>query len=286
MTRTRASVRFTKAAAIVSAGLLAGGAVVTAPNLAAEERGRGSVRHSTAAERSKDTTGPRGQGKVTTPERRAATRVTTRRSTRAGVRRGYRAGRHAAWHDARRHYRRWRRVTGLFRLGVYLATRPPKTTTVVVTGTTYYYSGGVYFVQSGSGYVVVAPPPGAVVYAVPTATTLVYVGTTRYFYYGGTFYVMSTKPAEQPPPPDPSAAAAPSGEGEQTLADVPMTDDEENYAVVAPPPGATVPYMPDEADETTVNGKTYYVHDDTYYQPFSSGGDTIYMVVENPRRQA
>jgi hypothetical protein len=273
--------------AIVSAGLLAGGALVIAPELFAEEPGRGSVRHSTAAGRAKATPGPGAAGKVTTPERRAAARATTRQSARAGARRGYRAGyrhgRHAAWHDARRDYRRWRTVTGLFRLGVYLATRPPRTTTVVVTGTTYYYSGGAFFVQSGNGYVVVAPPPGAVVYAVPTATTVVYVGTTPCYYYGGTFYVTSTKPAEQPPPPEP--AAAPSDEGEQTLADVPMTDGEGSYEVVAPPPGATVPYVPEEATETTVNGTTYYVHDDTYYQPFSSGGDTIYMVVEDPRRQ-
>ena len=286
MNANRASVRATKAMSIVGAGLLAGGALTIAPDLAAEERGRGSVRHSTAA--GKAATGRGTKKKVTTPERRSAKRTTTRRSTRAGTSRGYRTGyrrgRHAGWHDARRSYRRWRRVTGLFKLGVYLATRPPRTTTVVVTGTTYYYSGGVYLVQSGSGYVVVAPPPGAVVYAVPTVTTVVYVETTPYYYYGGTFYVTSTQPAEQPPPPDP--AAAPSAEGEQTLADVPMTDDEGSYVVVAPPPGATVPYVPDEADETNVNGKTYYVHDDTYYQPFSSEGDTIYMVVEDPRRQA
>ena len=49
-------------------------------------------------------------------------------------------------------------------------------------------------------------------------------------------------------------------------------------------PPAGYPYLPDEATETTVNGKVFYVHDDTYYQPFSRGGDTIYMVVEDPRR--
>lgn len=283
MTRTRGSKSAARAVALTGAGLLAAGALLTLPVPALAEtararpygknhaRNHGSIRHSTSH------------------HHRAATRTTARRSYRAGRRRGYRAGyrhgRHAAWHDAWRDYRRWRWVTGLFRLGVYLATRPPQTTTVVVTGTTYYYSGGVYFVQSGSGYTVVAPPSGAVVYAVPAATTVVYVGSTPY-YYGGTFYSTSTQPAEPPPPADTSGEAAPAGEGDQELADVPMTDDENSYEVVAPPPGATVPYVPDEATETTVNGKTYFVYDDTYYKPFSSEGETIYMVVEDPRRQA
>ena len=62
-----------------------------------------------------------------------------------------------------------------------------------------------------------------------------------------------------------------------------MTDDDENYEVVAPPVGATVPYIPDEADEETINGKAYFVDDGTYYRPFASDGETIYMVVEDPR---
>ena len=65
-----------------------------------------------------------------------------------------------------------------------------------------------------------------------------------------------------------------------------MTDDEENYKVVAPPVGATVPYVPEEANEKTVKGKTYLVYEGTYYQPFSSDGDTIYMVVEDPQKKA
>jgi len=172
---------------------------------------------------------------------------------------------------------------------VYLATRPKTSTTVVVTGTTYYYAGGVYYVSSGSGYVIVASPPGAVVYSVPTATTVVYVGATPYYYYGGTYYVHTTAPAPQPPPPTTvnvnvnvttteaaSDAVAPPE-------DPPMIEGDENYEVVAPPVGATVPYLPDEADEKTVNGKKYFVYEGTYYQPFASEDDTVYMVVEDPR---
>ncbi len=61
-----------------------------------------------------------------------------------------------------------------------------------------------------------------------------------------------------------------------------MTADDHNYEVVAPPTGATVPYVPDEADEKTIGGTTYMVYEGTYYRPFVSEGETIYMVVEDP----
>jgi len=62
-----------------------------------------------------------------------------------------------------------------------------------------------------------------------------------------------------------------------------MIEDDQNYKVVAPPVGATVPYVPDESSEETVNGNTYFVYENTYYRPFASNGETIYMVVEDPR---
>ena len=61
-----------------------------------------------------------------------------------------------------------------------------------------------------------------------------------------------------------------------------MTDEDYNYEVVAPPPGATVPYLPEEADEQRIADKTYFLYDGTYYKPFASDGETIYMVVEDP----
>jgi hypothetical protein len=175
---------------------------------------------------------------------------------------------------------------GLIRLGAYIATRPRYTTTVVVTGTTYYYAGGVYYVPSGMGYVVVSAPPSAVVYAVPTATTVVYVGSTPYYYYGGTYYVATPQPAPQPQTTNVNVNvkvdAAGGSEGD-AADEPPMTTDDHNYEVVAPPVGATVPYLPDEAEEKTVAGKTYFVYDETYYRPFASDGETIYMVVEDPK---
>ena len=58
---------------------------------------------------------------------------------------------------------------------------------------------------------------------------------------------------------------------------------EPNYKVVDPPAGVTVPYLPDDAKETKIDGDEYFVVGDTYYQEFSNGGKTIYMVVENPK---
>ena len=182
-----------------------------------------------------------------------------------------------------------RTVNSLIRLGAAYAMQPKSSTTVVVTGTSYYYAGGVFYVQSGSSYVVTAAPPGAVIYAVPTATTVVYVGSTPYHYYGGTYYVATAAPAQQPAAPPPATnvnvnvTVDSSGGGKAPPEPPPMTEDDQNYEVVAPPVGATVPYVPDEATEETVNGKKYFVYGGSYYRPFASDGETIYMVVEDPR---
>jgi len=173
---------------------------------------------------------------------------------------------------------------------------------VVVTGRTYYYAGGVYYTQQGTQYVVVASPPGAVVYGVPTATTVVYVGETPYYYYGGTYYVATNKPAEKPDTTEINVnvnvttgddgekelqtitSTATTADGKEVeLPPVPLND-EQNYEVVQPPVGVTVPYLPDSAQEESVGGKKYMVNEGTYYRPFASDGDTIYMVVEDPNK--
>ena len=184
---------------------------------------------------------------------------------------------------------RFATVNHLIRAGTYWATRPRTSTTVVVSGSSYYYWGGMYYVSSGSGYVVVSPPPTAVVYAIPVAATPVYVGSAPYYYYGGTYYVPTTKPADAPKETETTvnvnvSADASSGEMKSETMDAPeMTQDDSNYEVVAPPVGATVPYLPDEAKEETVAGKKYFVFEGTYYRPFASDGETIYMIVEDPK---
>ncbi len=131
----------------------------------------------------------------------------------------------------------------------------------------------------------------------PASTTVVYVGSTPYYYYGGTYYVVTAAPAQKPPPQ--AAQAVPQATGGATASAGPQTaeaaaeeappmterDDGKNYKVVKAPVGATVPYLPDEAKEQTVKGKKYFHHQGTYYRPFSSEGETIYMVVEDPTKK-
>jgi hypothetical protein len=159
----------------------------------------------------------------------------------------------------------------------------------VVSGASYYYWGGMYYTPSGSGYVVVSPPPAAVVYAIPVTATPVPVGSKVYYYYGGTYYVPTTKPADKPKETETtvnvnvSADASATKTKPEKMEAPEMTKDDSNYEVVVPPVGATVPYLPDEAKEETVGGKKYFVDKKTYYRPFSSDGETIYMVVEDPK---
>ena len=47
-----------------------------------------------------------------------------------------------------------------------------------------------------------------------------------------------------------------------------------------------MPYLPDDADEEKVEGEKYFVYDGTYYRPFASDGDTVCMVVEDPKKRA
>jgi hypothetical protein len=161
----------------------------------------------------------------------------------------------------------------------------------VVSGTSYYYWGGMYYASSGSGYVVVSPPPAAVVYAIPVTATPVHVGSTVYYYYGGTYYSPTTKSADKPKGTETTvnvnvSSDASGGETKPATMDAPeMTQDDSNYEVVAPPVGATVPYLPDEAKEETVGDKKYFVYEGAYYRPFASDDETIYMIVENPKIQ-
>ena len=278
-----------RAIALVSAVSLLMTALFTVPGLSADQRG--SVRHSSKKTKGGTTTRTTATRSITRPPGPSDDPSSPAQHTHQRARRlpGRLSPRELPrWHNARNDYWKWRTVTGLFKLGVYAATRPKQSTTVVVTGTTCYYSGGVYYMTSGSGYVVVAPPPGAVVYSVPTYSTVVYVGTTEYVYVSGAYYVPTTKPAEQPPPPDPNATqTAASPEEAEDPSEITMKEggEEQNYEVVAPPVGATVPYLPDEAEEKTVGGKKYFVYSDTYYRAFASDGDTVYMVVADPSKQ-
>ena len=57
---------------------------------------------------------------------------------------------------------------------------------------------------------------------------------------------------------------------------------EENFRIVAPPIGATVTMLPEDTKEKKVGEDTYFVYDKTWYKPFYSGDDVLYMVSTNP----
>jgi len=185
---------------------------------------------------------------------------------------------------------RFATVNHLIIAGTYWATYPRYSTTVVVAGGTYYYWGGCYYRRAGSGYIIVDPPPSAVVYAIPLSATPVYVGSSPYYYYGGTYYMPTEKPADVPKGEEAvvianvSSDASGNNTKQETMETPEMTQDDSNYEVVTPPFGATVPYLPDEAESKIIEGKKYFIFEETYYRPFSSDGETIYMVVEKPVR--
>ncbi len=90
----------------------------------------------------------------------------------------------------------------------------------------------------------------------PTQVTNVYVNDKEYGYSNGAYY----------------EAKAPKEEGADPT-----------FEIVAPPLGATVDSLPDGATSETVKGTAYFVYASTYYRPFYSGSDVVYMVVEKPK---
>jgi hypothetical protein len=103
--------------------------------------------------------------------------------------------------------------------------------------------------------VVVPAPPGAVVEHAPTNVTNVYVNNQEYGYANGTYY-------EAKPPVDDESAPT--------------------YEVVVPPVGATVDSLPEGATQESIDGSDYFVYSETFYKPFYSGSDVVYMVVADP----
>ena len=61
---------------------------------------------------------------------------------------------------------------------------------------------------------------------------------------------------------------------------------EENFQVVAPPIGATVTMLPEDAEEKMVGKTKYFLYAETWYKPFYSGDDVVYMVSAAPEGAA
>jgi hypothetical protein len=149
----------------------------------------------------------------------------------------------------------WAAFTGLA-IGVLIATLPPRYETVVVTGTTYYYANGTYYILVGNQYQVVPAPVNVVVVNPPAEISVVTVDDTQYGYSNGAYYVAEA-PAEDTGDP--------------------------TFRVIAPPVGATVTELPEDAEKRSAGGQDYFVYNDTWYQPFYSGSNAVYVVVETQR---
>ena len=59
-------------------------------------------------------------------------------------------------------------------------------------------------------------------------------------------------------------------------------DADPTFEVVAPPIGATVTDLPEGAEKKTVKDQDFFVYAGTWYQPFYSGSNVVYVVAEEP----
>ena len=171
------------------------------------------------------------------------------------------------WDDYHDHYNdywhgddEWWALAAGLTIGAAIATLPPRYETVYVSNTTYYYANGSYYTTApGGGYVMAAPPTGAVVQQPPAQVVNVTVNDKDYGYSNGAYYEVQ-EPEEEGGDP--------------------------TFKTVEAPVGAKVDHVPDGAESKTVDGIVYFVFDNTYYRPYYSGSEVVYMVVDNPESAA
>lgn len=178
-------------------------------------------------------------------------------------------------------------------------------------GVYYHRQGPTYVVvPAPTGAVVSSPPPTyetvTVQQPAPSSTTdSNNVSdsnnvTNNYYYANGTFYEETTDPPSVPTAEqlaaeeqaateaaklvtDEQRASAVEYPEDEAMADVEpgeLADEfpDENFRIVEPPIGATVSLIPEDAEEKKVGEETYYVYAGTWYKPFYSGDDVVYMV--------
>ena len=162
---------------------------------------------------------------------------------------------HDYWHDNDA----WVALAAGMVIGAAIASPPPRYETVYVGTTSYYYANGYYYTPApAGGYVMAAPPVGVVVQQPPTQVVNVTVNDNDYGYSNGAYYEIQ-EPEEEGGDP--------------------------SFKTVEAPVGAKVDYVPDGAASETVDGVTYFVYNDVYYQPFYSGSEVVYIVAEKPEKQ-
>ena len=111
----------------------------------------------------------------------------------------------------------------------------------------YYYDQGVYYVQANSGYTVVPPPVNITIVELPKeGVENIQLDDTVYYYFGVIFYTKSNT----------------------------------GFTVIEAPDGAVVTNIPEGGTEEEIEGNTYVVFNDTYFQPLTQDGKDVYQVVK------
>jgi hypothetical protein len=132
-------------------------------------------------------------------------------------------------------------------VGFFIATMAATAIIVTVASQQYHYDQGVYYVSSNGGYTAVPAPVGATITTLPPGSQTVVINeTTNNYYYGGTYY-------EKKP---------------------------EGYTVVPPTAGAVVEKLPEGGKEEKIGEVTYVKVGETYYQPITQDGKSMYEVVD------
>jgi hypothetical protein len=130
--------------------------------------------------------------------------------------------------------------------GTKVAKPPADAVKVQSFGQPYMYSKGMFFKESGGSWQVVAAPLEAVIPEKPVGAATVFGGGKPYSYYAGTFYAYDSAT--------------------------------KGYAVVQPPMGATVDYLPETAAKVEWKGSTHYEYGGTHYKPYYRGSSVVYTV--------
>ena len=177
---------------------------------------------------------------------------------------------------------------------IVVNTLPEGVETIQLNEVTYYYFGGAFYAKTKDSYKVIPAPDGAVVTNIPEGGEEVEIEGNKYVFYNNTYFQplsqngkdmyqvvsMEEAPAElvQELPKDAQTITVGSADYYYSTG-VFYSKSDEGYQVVAAPNGAVVKSLPEGAKTEKVDGVTYKVFNNTYFQPLTNVGDNVYQVV-------
>lgn len=146
-------------------------------------------------------------------------------------------------------------------------------------GINYSFYGGIYYRPYGNTYIVCRPPVGFII-ATAAITTAAIVAVSIAASQNAT----NNQPAQQSQNTDNSATtSAPTTVNQAQYfyseGTFYVKKSDEEYEVVSPPIGAQVPAIPEDCEESIIDGKTYYKVDDTYFKTVVVAGKPMFEVV-------